>query len=275
MTCWLETTAVIFVAFIGVLAGHKISRLRSPHWIWGYFLPLLLIAVLHIAARAGTSVFVPALACISTGRARFVIVCVAVTVGSMTLCGRLKRRLEKAIVVALMAAVVLWSSVLPFLVPALIKGRLQATETQFGENDICFQTTSYTCGPAAAVTALRQLGLSGEEGQLAILSHTSPVAGTLPWCLYKTLQDTYGRDGLKCELKYFDTISEVPADCVTLAIVKDAFMLDHCVAILDVGEESVVIGDPVLGRRKMSHKQFEKMWRFYGIVMQRPAAQSS
>ena len=40
------------------------------------------------------------------------------------------------------------------------------------------QSNGYNCGPAAAVTALRRLGLPAEEGELAILAHTSSAAGT-------------------------------------------------------------------------------------------------
>jgi predicted double-glycine peptidase len=54
-----------------------------------------------------------------------------------------------------------------------------------------------------------------------------------------------------------------------LAVVRDAFLLDHCVAVLDVSDLTVVIADPVLGKQLMSHEQFERMWRFTGIVLQR------
>jgi predicted double-glycine peptidase len=51
---------------------------------------------------------------------------------------------------------------LPFLVPALIKERLSNLTTRLDSNGICYQSTDYTCGPAAAVTALRRLGLQAD-----------------------------------------------------------------------------------------------------------------
>jgi hypothetical protein len=53
-----------------------------------------------------------------------------------------------------MVVVVVWFSVLPFLAPALVKGHLANLKTMVDSNGICFQTTDYTCGPAAAVTRL-------------------------------------------------------------------------------------------------------------------------
>jgi hypothetical protein len=275
MNPWLETTAVTVLALLGIAVGWVFSRLKNPYWAWGYFIPLLLIAILLGATYISSQSLVSVLAWVSGGRARFIILCLAVTVGSMTLLGRLPRKLEKAFVFVLMVGVVTWSSVLPFLVPALIQDELAALKTNFDSNNICFQSTDYTCAPAAAVTALTKLGFEAQEGQIAMLSHTSPVAGTLPWCLYKALQNQYGPKGLQCRLRYFDSVGELRNGGITLAVVRDAFLLDHCVAVLDVTDNFVTVADPVWGRRSMSHKQFEKVWRFYGIVLQRQPAHSS
>jgi hypothetical protein len=275
MNPWLETMAVVILALWGVAAGWVFSRLKNPYWAWGYFIPLLMIAVLLGATYVSSRALVPVLAWLSGGRARFLVLGLSVTVGSMTLVGRLNRKLEKAIVLVLMVGVVTWSLILPFLAPALIQNELATLKTNFDSNKICFQSTDYTCAPAAAVTALTKLGFAAQEGQIAMLSHTSPVAGTLPWCLYKALANHYGPEGLECKLRHFDSVSELRNAGVTLAVVRDAFLLDHCVAVLDVTDNLVTIGDPVLGRKSMSHKQFEQIWRFYGIVLQRQSAHSS
>jgi len=270
---WFETAGVILTAVFGAVVGRMFSRLKNSHWIWGYFVPLALIALLAVAAHVSAKAFVPLLAWVFGGRMRFVIIGIAVTMGSMTLFGRLKRPVEKVIVFVVMIGAVIWGTVLPFLVPALIRGELTNLQTKVDADNICFQTTNYTCGPAAAVTALRQLGLSAQEGEMAILSHTSPVAGTLPWCLYKAIQDRYGAEGLHCQFRRFDSVSQLRDADVTLAVVRDAFLLDHCVAILEVGDETVTIGDPVLGRVRMSHKEFENVWRFYGIILKHDPTQ--
>jgi hypothetical protein len=267
MSGWFETAGVILAVIAGAAGGCKFSRLKNPHWGWGYFVPLALIALLLISAHVNLKIFVPAFAWVSGGRARFVIIGFAVTMGSMTLLGRLKRRVEKIVLLGITAGVVIWGAVLPFLMPVLIKTNLTNLQTKMDADNICVQSTYYTCGPAAAVTALRQLGLTAYEGEIAVLSHTSPVVGTLPWCLYKALQDRYGAQGLHCQFRRFDSIGQLRDADATLAVVKDTFLLDHCVAVLEVSDKMVTIADPVLGRQIMSYKDFENIWRFYGIVL--------
>ena len=274
MNPWLETIGVIQIALLGIFLGRVFSGLRKPYWTLGYFLPSLLIAMLVLAKYNNALVFVPPFSWITAGRVRFIILALAATMGLTTPLSRLPRKCEKLIIGVLMAVVVVWFSVLPFLVPALIKDDLSNLKTIVNSNGICYQTTDYTCGPAAAVTALGKLGLAASEGEIAVLSHSSPVAGTLPRCLYTALKNRYGADGLKCQYRRFDSIAQLRNAGITLAVVRDAFLLDHCVAVLEVSDRMVTIADPVLGRILMSHEQFEKIWRFSGIVLKRVSTQS-
>lgn len=264
---WFEIAGVITAAFLGAVGGRSFSRLKNPHWGWGYFLPLVLIFLLLLITFAGLNAFTPFFAWISSGRLRFVIIALSVTMGAMTLIGRLKNRIEKTFVFVIMIGVVAWGSVLPFVMPLLVRNDLADLKTRTDSNNICVQSTSYTCGPAAAVTALRRLGVTAQEGELAILSHTSPIIGTMPWSLYKAIQNRYAGDGVDCRFRRFDSINQLREAGVTLAVVKDAFLLDHCVAILEVGDNTVTIGDPILGKIRMSYKDFEGIWRFYGIAL--------
>lgn len=274
MNPWLETIGVIQIALLGIFLGRVFSGLRKPYWTLGYFLPSLLIAMLALAKYNNALVFVPPFSWITAGRIRFIILALAATMGLTTPLSRLPRKCEKLIIGVLMAVVVGWFSVLPFLVPALIKDDLSNLKTIVNSNGICFQTTDYTCGPAAAVTALGKLGLAASEGEIAVLSHSSPVAGTLPACLRTALQNRYGADGLKCQYRRFDSIAQLRNAGIMLAVVRDAFLLDHCVAVLEVSDRMVTIADPVLGRILMSYEQFGKIWRFSGIVLKRVSTQS-
>jgi hypothetical protein len=266
---WIETSGVMLTALAGVAAGTFCARGGKVHWGWGYFFPLLMVAILLGATYIGTFYYNPVLVFISGSRLRFVILCLAVTIGSTTLLWRLRRRFERLIMLAVMIAVVMWSSVLPFAYPLFINDDLGRIENVFDNDNICIQTTTYTCGPAAAVTALDRLGLSAREGQIAILAHTSPIVGTLPWCLYRALDENYSRQGLQCEFRYFNSVDQLRDAGITLAVVKDAFLIDHCVAVLNVTDRMVTVADPVTGKMVMSHKQFEECWRFYGIVLSR------
>jgi len=100
------------------------------------------------------------------------------------------------------------------------------------------------------------------------------VAGTLPGCLQTALQNRYGADGLKCQYRHFDSIGQLKSAEVTLAVVRDAFLRDHCVAVLEVSDRMVTVADPVLGKKSLSHEQFEKIWRFSGIALKRTSTQS-
>ena len=270
---WFETVTVVLIVVFGAVTGRLFSRLKNPHWVWGYCVPLMLLAFVLAATYISSKTIMPVLVWVSGGRARFIIIGLAVTMGSMTLLGRLKNRLEKTVLAVLMAGVVIWGTVLPFFVPVLIRNDLTNLKTKINADNICVQTTNFTCGPAAAVTALRRLGLPAQEGEIAILSHTSPVVGTLPWCLYRAIQQRYAAQGIECRLRHFNSVSELRGQDVTLVVVKDAFLLDHCVAVLEVGDETVTIADPAMGRQKMSHKDFEDVWRFYGITLKNHPAQ--
>jgi hypothetical protein len=269
MNPWLETAGVVLIALLGVVAGRACSRFRKPYWALGYILPSVLIAALAIVRFRNELYFVPPFSWITFGRVRFVVLSLAVSMGLTVPLSRLPYKFEKLIVCLLMAGFVTWFSVLPFLMPALIKGRLSNLQTRFDKDGICRQTTDYTCGPAAAVTALEKLGIKADEGELAVLSYSSPLIGTLPTCLTSALRNRYGADGLSCRYRHFDSIDQLRKAGLTLAVVRDAFLLDHCIAVLDVSDDAVTVADPVTGARLMPYEQFEKIWRFCGIVLQR------
>jgi predicted double-glycine peptidase len=269
MMPWFETAGVIFIALVGAVAGRLFSRFRKSYWVWGYVIPASLIAVLALVRFDPALSFVRPFVWVTTGRMRFVTLSFAVSMGLTVPLSRLPRQWEKLIVCILMAGFVAWFSVLPFLMPALVRDRLSNLQTQFDENGICRQTTGYTCGPAAAVTALGRLGLAGEEGELAVLSYSSPITGTIPACLSSALQRRYRTNGLRSRYRHFTSIDQLRSAGVTLAVVREAFLKDHCLTILDVSDDAVTVADPVTGVRGMPHKQFERIWRFSGIVLER------
>jgi len=269
MNPWLETLGVILICLSGIFLGRLFSNSQKPYWSLGYILSSVLIAVLLAGRHNSPLHSLPPLAWIVASRTRFIILALAVTMGLTTPLSRLPRRSEKLLVCIVMAVVVGWFSVLPFLSTALIKSRLENLATRFDSDGVCRQATSYTCGPAATVTALKKLGLSANEGEIALLAHCSPITGTLPACLCAALRDRYGGQGLKCRYSYFDSVSQLKKAGVTLAVVKDAFLLDHCVAVLEVSDHTVTIADPMAGLRSMPPKQFEKIWRFSGVVLNR------
>lgn len=273
MNPWLETLGVIGVAVLGISLGRAFSHLRKPYWLWGSFLSFALIVILILTRQNGVLHFARAFSWIAIGRAKFVLLAFASTTGLVTPLSRLPRQGEKLLACVMTVIVVTWFSVLPFLVPALTQDSLSNLQTKFDADGICRQGTGYTCGPAAAVTALNKLGLSASEGRIARLAHSSPVAGTLPGCLCAALRNCYAERGLTCRYRRFDSIAQLKNAGLTLAIIRDAFLLDHCVAVLDVSDDRILVGDPLAGLRITSREEFERIWRFCGIVLDRNSAE--
>lgn len=267
MQAYLETIGVLTVAVIGLLAGKAFSGLKRPYWLGGYFLSIILTTILILPRLYYPAHFMPLLSVLLAGRIRFIILGFAVTVGLVAPIDRLPYRLEQVLVCILMSVVIGWFTVMPFLAPALLQGSHASLRTRINSQGICFQSTDYTCGPAAAVTALNRLGIDAEEGQLAILSHTSPVIGTLPKCLADALTKKYSDAGLECDFRYFDSIDQLADAEVTLVVVKDHFLADHCIAVLNVDDDSVEVADPVLGICDISREEFAEKWRFSGIAI--------
>ena len=149
------------------------------------------------------------------------------------------------------------------------RNQLSHLTTDVDKNGICLQTTDYTCGPASAVTVLRKLGLRAEEGQIAILSCTSFQEGTPDDMLAEGLNRQYGGNGLSAKCRIFRSVAELKRAGLTLAVIKYGFLVDHWVAVLEVTDSEVVVGDPLGGLDRISYQEFAKKWRFVGVVLQR------
>jgi hypothetical protein len=267
MQAYLETVGVLGVAVAGLLAGKAFSGLKRPYWLGGYFLSLVLTTLLILPRLYYPAHFMPLLSILLAGRIRFIILGFAVSVGLVAPIDRLPYRLEQVLVCVLMSVVIGWFTVMPFLAPALLQDSFASLKTRINSQGICFQSTDYTCGPAAAVTALTKFGISADEGRLAILSHSSPVIGTLPKCLADALTKQYADKGLDCTFRFFDSIDQLRDAGVTLVVVKDHFLTDHCIAVLNVDDDNVEVADPVLGRCVISREKFADKWRFSGIAI--------
>jgi predicted double-glycine peptidase len=87
--------------------------------------------------------------------------------------------------------------------------------------------------------------------------------------LAEALQNEYGKDGLIAEYRSFKDISDLKQAGLTLAVIKYRFLVDHYVAVLEVTDTEVVVGDPLGGLARMSYKDFRKKWRFVGVVLKR------
>lgn len=157
----------------------------------------------------------------------------------------------------------------PLASAAMVSGHLLEMPTRLGRDGICRQQTDFTCGPAAAVTALRRFGVTADEGQLAMAALTTPFTGTSPEAMGRMLRRGYADRGIEVDVRHFEDIEDLDPTGVTLVVVRYGFMLDHWVCVLGVSAQGVEVGDPNVGRETWTRKDFEERWRKVGVTVQR------
>jgi predicted double-glycine peptidase len=267
----LLVDAIVATAFAtsGALLGYWFSRLPKSYWMLGYFIPLLLIAIYGVAIHYPVLPFTPPISWMMMGLKKFAVVGFIAAMILATLAPRLPRKRDRVAIVILVVAVIFGLTAWPFLAPAFNRRELAHLSTHINSDGVCRQSTDYTCGPAAAVTALHKLGFPAEEGQIAILSYTSSETGTPPDILAEALQKHYGKNGLIVEYRPFKSIAELKQAGLTLAVTKFSFMVDHYVTVLDVTDSEVIVGDPLSGLKAIPYENFRREWRFVGIVLRR------
>lgn len=264
---WLQASGVAALGIVGTVAGGWFSRRPSRWWWIGYLAPLAIVLLCGATFRHPALAFVAPFSWLTAGRREFVVLafCGAMVFGAVL--PRLRLRRQRIGVALLVAVIVLAEAAWPFLAPAFNRAQLAGLVTRFDADGICLQNTDYTCGPAAAVTALKQLGIRAEEGELAILCGTTASTGTPADILAGRLNERFRADELRATQRAFRSVDELRGQTPFLAWVKFAFLADHVVAVLEVTPERVVVGDPFRGRRVLTPVEFEAEWRFVGVTL--------
>ena len=193
---------MILFAGIGGLVGWYLSKLKLPFCILGYGLPLLLLLAIGFGRRFPVLDFVVPFRWLTYGRIEFALLGPIVTCLFASLFSRLAGRRVKVLLSILVGLAVLSQSVMPFVTPLFMVGKLERLQTTIDKNGVCLQSTGYTCGPAAAVSALQQFGIDAEEGQIALEAFTS-TAGTDPDLLCRAINDMYGDQGIVATYRSF------------------------------------------------------------------------
>jgi predicted double-glycine peptidase len=264
----VQTAGVILLAGFGVFLGRWISRRRSPSWLVGYIIPLLLVIIIGIPRWSPQIETVPPFSWIMADRMEFAVMAPAITILLTTPLSRLRQRRQRYAVFVFMVLFVIYFSVLPFLMPVFAYSQLSRLETTIDQNGVCLQSNGYNCGPATAVAVLRKIGVPAGEGQLALRAHTTRFAGTPTDSLCAAIRSCYG---IPCRIIYCRTVDEIRGKEPLIALVKFSFMVDHFVAVLSVTDTEIILGDPLEGIRTCTHKEFEKEWRKCVIVLEKNA----
>jgi predicted double-glycine peptidase len=270
MSLWLETIGMLLMAMLGIALGLAASRHSMNARFTAMAVAFAFVGLILLARLDELWSFLPFLCPLATGRIRFVVLIFAITLGLTAPLDQLSSRISRFTTCLVMSVMVAALISLPFLMPAFLQQQLSVSRTRIDIDGVCRQTRPYTCGPAAAVTALNRLGLEAEEGPLALQARTGPVIGTSPWDLYRAIDAAYSGQGLNCTFEHLSSLDQIPAGGILLAIINDRFVVDHCVAVLGFDEHTVTVADPAEGLVYMPRPQFTQQWRNCGILLHRP-----
>lgn len=134
---------------------------------------------------------------------------------------------------------------------------LRTLHTTFSEEGVCLQTTDYTCGPAAAVTALRILGIDAEEGALALQAGSNSFTGTGPRELGEAMRVLYG---VAYTLAVDRRIEPYAGRVPFLVDISIHPFLDHWVTVLEITDGGILVADPYTGLEEMEPEEFHRVW---------------
>ncbi len=125
---------------------------------------------------------------------------------------------------------------------------------------VCTQSTPSTCGPSAAASALRTLGIEASERDLARESHSSS-RGTEAWYLARAIRAR----GVRAKFSQgpgFDP--SVPLPAIYGVQIND---FGHFIAILEVDNGTYVVGDPLNGEERLSAEALLQRYEFSGFSL--------
>lgn len=268
----IGAAGAVVAAAMSAGAGLRCGRSASRWWVAAYVVPLgavlLVVAAWRIDATEGVQPF----EWLREGRRTFAVMTIAAPMVLATLVPRLAGRRQRVLVGAVATLITAYSGVLPFVLPVLVRGPLSEVSTRMS-GDVCRQSTAWTCGPAAAVTALRRLGVRGEEGPLGVEARTAPLVGTRPALLADAIRTLHGGEGVTVGVRRFADVdelrTELAAGAGVLLVVKQALLVDHFVAVLEVRPRTVIVADPLMGLQVWPMAELHDRWRRQGLIIRR------
>lgn len=266
---WVIASAAVLLAGSGSICGWKSGRIRSKAWLVVFFAPLILTLAITVALRYPMTRIFPPLDWIVAGRAEYVLLAGSLSLMMWSLMPRLERKLLRILVATLCVIVVLLQCVSPFVLSPMLRQQHLAMVTKIDSNGVCRQQTDYTCGPASAVTALRLLGITISEGEMANLLHTTPIGGTELDIAAVYLEEKYGPEGIHFQYRVARSIADLPANTPILAVRFYSTRFNHVVAITRDDAGQITVRDPISGQAVMSSGAFDKIFEGEAIVITR------
>lgn len=120
-----------------------------------------------------------------------------------------------------------------------------------------YQSTGWSCGPAATAWALRLKGIPTTERECARLSATTPLHGTTTRGTLRALH----RHGLRTRVAMrarWEQLVTAPKPALT-----DTYLghgTAHLVVVLETDPVHISVGDPAYGQQDYTREEFESVW---------------
>ncbi|HOK67665.1 MAG TPA: cysteine peptidase family C39 domain-containing protein [Anaerohalosphaeraceae bacterium] len=275
MILWMQALVAAAAAAAALCLGRFYFARTYRRAVWGGLASIGWLAFVVTAHLVHLNSTYSGFDWVAGSRNKFLLIGFAVCFGLLGPIPYLNRRWKKVFTASVLTVFLAIFLGLPFLVPALYSPHLWNLPGCIDEDGVCRQSTSFTCGPAAAVTALKKMGLEASEAQIAVVSGTIPAVGTGMWDLCRGLQKLFPPEQLECRYARAGSLEDLPEGQVILAVLRQTFWLDHCVAILEITPETVLFADPSNGLCSLPRRVFEASWRKTAIVLARPEEHSA
>ncbi len=260
----LELLAIAVLVCLGRWIGGRAGR--SRHWWAGWVIPMVVMVAVALGRRVVFLWFVPPFSWVASADVNPLLMAIAVPILLTTLITRLAQPRQRWVVTVLMWFMVGYYALLPVVSPWLARPILAASPTVVDGRGVCRQTHDYTCGPASAVTVLHALGIDASEGDLAIRARCGPAVGTDGYVLARAINQMHANKGVMCTYRHVQ-LDELRTPAI--AQLYSNWEGGHYVAVLEVGRDSVVLGDPLTGRVRESREEFLQEWSGGAIVFER------
>lgn len=259
------------LALLSIAAGIWLGRgliLRCKRlWVVGYLIAMLLIFYIGLAMRDPYFESLPGLGFLMKGRAEFGLIGFLVALLITMLSMKAESSGLKILLPVFGILITVFFSFFPFFLPDWYRTEFSNFKTQIDADGICRQNTDYTCGPAAAITALRHLNVSAEEGEIAILAFSNWVTGTPSDLLCDAINSKLVKQNLACRTVKLADLHEIKS-FPAIAAVEYGLLVDHYVTLIGWENGKLRIADPLVGSKLMTKEEFFSKWRKITIVFE-------
>jgi len=196
-----------------------------------------------------------------------VLLAICIPIVGIQAADAISNRLLRLFVLAVVAVALfqqIWIGLLDSLIAVPELSRLK---THFASAGICMQTTGYTCGPAAAVTALARLGYQAQESSIALASETGRYYGADEFRLAQAMNQT--AKGLHCHVADFRSVDDLRGLPPVIVIINLGADIAHYIVILKFDGKWAECADPMAGHIRKPREMLERDWTGRGIICDR------